>query len=149
MIGAKPVEFRHWDYRTLPGLEGKRIVIHAAARAIKPAEIMDLIARCHDDDGGSLIADKALPLLHRIANAHQCQGVVELAAGLGTAILGTPRDVNALFKKPDSDRIHKHMWGWPLTDVKPFVTPVHARGQQGFWEWPSLAADLRKPERVG
>src|SRR6185369_13939683 len=44
MIGAKPYEFRRWDYRTrAPALEGQRIVIHAGARAIKPDEIRDLI----------------------------------------------------------------------------------------------------------
>lgn len=39
IAGAKPFEFRRWDYRTRDrGLEGQRIVIHAGARPIKRAE---------------------------------------------------------------------------------------------------------------
>lgn len=36
MIGAKPYEFRRWDYRERQsGLQGQRIVIHAGARPVK------------------------------------------------------------------------------------------------------------------
>jgi hypothetical protein len=133
MIGAKPVEFRRWDYRTRErALEGQRIVIHASARPIKPAEIADLINRCKANDT-SLIADKALPLLLRIMDAHKCRGVVNLSAALGTAILGKPRQVDRLFQTPDSDRIDEHMWAWPLGDVRAFVAPIPMNGAQGFW----------------
>jgi len=134
MIGAKPYEFRRWDYRVrVPQLEGQRIVIHASARPIKPAEIEDIIARMRDRIS-SLHAELAMPLLERVRNAHKCRGVVELSAGLGTAILGTPKSVSALFNSPaDSDRIDHHMWAWPLTDVRPFDLPFHIQGSQGFW----------------
>jgi hypothetical protein len=133
MIGAKPVEFRGWDYRErYPNLVDARIVIHAAAREIKPAEVFDLIKRCETDDT-SLIPEIALPLLRRIFDARKCRGVVNLSAALGTAVLRKPRDVDGLFKKPDSDRLQHHMFGWPLTDIAPFAEPIPMNGAQGFW----------------
>lgn len=140
MIGAKPVEFRRWDYRERsPSLEGQRIVIHAGARPIKPSEIADLINRCNADDT-SLIPDKALPLLRRILDAHKCRGVVELSAALGTAVLAKPRQVNRLFQTPDSDRVDQHMWGWPLEDIQPFRELVSMKGAQGFFNVPDNLA---------
>lgn len=137
VIGAKPYEFRRWDYRERqPSLEGQRIVIHAGSRPIKPAEVDDIIARMGDRIS-SLRAEIAMPLLTRLRSAYKCQGVVELAAGLGTAILGKPKSVSALFNSPaDSNRIDHHMWAWPLTDIQPFSEPIPMRGAQGFWRWP-------------
>src|SRR5690349_10707214 len=135
MIGAKPYEFRRWDYRERErSLEGQRIVIHAGARPVKPSEIHDLIERCSEYQGAGtgMRAAIALPLLKRIADAHKCRGVIELSAGLGTAILGTPRRCTDLFrgKVADSDRIDQHMWAWPLTEIEPFAEPVQAKGAQ-------------------
>jgi hypothetical protein len=133
VIGAKPVEFRGWDYRERhPDVEDTRIGIHAAARPIKPAEVFDLISRCEADDT-SLIPEVALPLLYRLRDAHKCQGILNLSALLGTAIIRKPRDVDGLFKKPDSDRLQHHMFGWPLTDIEPFAEPIPMTGFQGFW----------------
>lgn len=140
MIGAKPFEFRRWDYRERDAsLVGQRIVLHAGAREIKPAEVADIIIRCKKGDT-SLIADKALPLLNRINDAFKCRGVVELSAALGTAVLGKPRRVDAIFKTPDSDRLDQHMWAWPLTDISPFPEPVPMRGAQGFFNVPDNLA---------
>lgn len=139
MIGAKPFEFRRWDYRTRErGLEGQRIVIHAGSRPIKPQEVLDIRERLASGDT-SLIADKARALIERLLAAHKCQGVLPLAAGLGTAILGTPRDVDRLFKSPDSDRVDHHMWAWPMEDVQVWQPPRPMRGMQGFWQWPEKA----------
>lgn len=140
MIGAKPYEFRRWDYRERAAdLEGQRIVIHAGARPVHPNEVHDIIARM-EDRISSLRAEIAMPLLTRIRDAHRCKGVVELSAGLGTAILGKPKSVAALFNSPaDSDRIDHHMWAWPLTEIQPFDTPIQAKGAQGFWNWPFKA----------
>jgi hypothetical protein len=135
MIGAKPYEFRKWDYRERdPSLEGQRIVIHAGARPMRPAEVLDIRKRV-DDRISSLIPEKAIPLIDRLLAAHKCQGVLPLAAALGTAILGRPRNVAALFKGPDSDRVDHHMFAWPLTDIRPFAEPVHMNGMQGFWRY--------------
>jgi ASCH domain-containing protein len=137
MIGAKPYEFRRWDYRARErGLEGQRIMIHAGARPVKLAEVEDIIDRMADRIS-SLRAEIAMPLLTRLRDAHKCRGVVELSAALGTAVLGKPKHVAALFNSPaDSDRIDHHMWAWPLADIKPFAAPVHCRGAQGFWLYP-------------
>lgn len=142
MIGAKPYEFRRWDYRARErALEGRRIVIHAGSRPVKLAEVEDIIARMADRLS-SLRAEIAIPLLLRLRDAYKCRGVVELAAGLGTAVLGKPKSVAALFSSPaDSDRIDHHMWAWPLTDIQPFDAPVPCRGMQGFWSWPHKMAE--------
>ena len=137
MIGAKPYEFRRWDYRTRAwALEGQRIVIHASARPIRLAEVEDIIGRLNDGIS-ALRGDIALPLLERIRAACKGRGVVELSAGLGTAILEEPKKVDGLFNSPaDSDRIDHHMWAWPLTQIEPFAAPVPCHGAQGFWSWP-------------
>lgn len=139
MIGAKPFEFRGWDYSSRErGLVGQRIVIHAATRPIKPAEIDDLLARLGEaEDRTGLIVDRARPLLERIAAAYKGQGVVELAAGLGTAVLGRARNAGTIFGRTiaDSDR-GDFNWAWPLSDIRPFDAPVPMRGAQGFWTWP-------------
>lgn len=137
MIGAKPYEFRRWDYRErYPNLEGQRIVIHAGTRPVRRAEVEDIVLRMKDRLS-SLRAEIAMPLLERLLDAYKCQGIVELAAGLGTAVLRKPKSVSALFNSPaDSDRIDHHMWAWPLTDIQPFAAPIPMRGMQGFWEWP-------------
>jgi hypothetical protein len=174
MIGAKPYEFRRWDYREREAaLEGQRIVIHAGARAIVREEVDDLFERMEDNES-SLIDDIAKPLLERVRVALDKRDAampayrsasalyrarmrkprmvgdpdlgppekpvvraLPLAAGLGTAILGKPRKVTALFGgRPDSDRLDQHMWAWPLTDIEVWMPPVEARGAQGFWPWP-------------
>src|SRR5579885_1873558 len=133
MIGAKPCEFRRWDYRTRDAtLEGQRIVIHAGARHIRPREVLDIKAAILEGRS-SLKDDVALPLIERLLQAHKCQGVLFMSAGLGTAILGTPRRIDAWFKAPGSDRIHRQMWAWPLLKVEPFSVPVPCRGAQVFW----------------
>lgn len=137
MLGAKPFEFRHWDYSSrFAGLVGHRIVIHASARAIKPQEIADIRKRIAEGTSG-LKSEIAIPLLERLQAAFKCQGVVELSAGLGTAIIGKPRRVGEIFSGTiDSDRLDHSVYGWPLTDVRPFLEPSPCRGLQGFWDWP-------------
>ena len=138
MIGAKPLEFRQWDYRKrYPGLVDRRIVIHAAARPIKIDEVEDILRRMSAGES-SLVDDLARPLLERVRDAYRCMNVVEMSAALGTAVIGAPRTVAELFggKGYDSDHLDHHMWEWPLTDVRPFSAPIPHRGAQGFWSWP-------------
>jgi hypothetical protein len=69
MIGAKPFEFRRWDFRARePSLVGERIVIHAGTRPMKADEIEDLIERLSEYNGAGtgMDARKALPLVQRI-----------------------------------------------------------------------------------
>lgn len=137
VLGAKPFEFRHWDYSVrFPSLVGQRIVIHASARKIQVQEIADIMKRIESGESG-LKPEIALPLLKRIWNAAKGAGVVELSAGLGTAILGKPRRVGEIFTGVvDSDRLDHTVHGWPLTDIEPFPHPIPCRGAKGFWNWP-------------
>lgn len=140
VIGAKPFEFRpksYLEYSNHPK-PGERIVIHAGARPVKPAEVEDLLARLGNvEDTTGLVVDRARELLLRIRAAHKYRGVVELAAGLGTAVIGKPRNAGTIFtgRTPeDSDR-GEFNWAWPLSDIRPWHPPVPARGFQGFWNW--------------
>lgn len=66
MVGAKPYEFRPWDYRVREsGLVGQRIVIHAGARLARLDEVEDIIG----DGRGGVDTDIADPLLQRLAAA--------------------------------------------------------------------------------
>jgi len=143
MVGAKPFEFRpksFLQYANAPAI-GERVVIHAGARPIKPAEVEDLLRRLGaDDDMTGLVVDVARQLLERVRAAHKYRGL-PLAAGLGTAVLGKPRNAGTIFAglPHDSDR-GDFNWAWPLTDLQPFDAPVPARGFQGFWHWPQKTA---------
>ena len=138
MVGAKPFEFRGWDFQQRErGLVGQRIVIHAGARPVKPAEVIDLLKRLgSDDDMTGLVVDKARALLDRVNAAHKCK-LLPLAAGLGTVVLGRPRNAGLIFgaNVADSDR-GAFNFAWPLSDIKPFDAPIPVRGAQGFWNWP-------------
>lgn len=142
MCRAKPHEFRGWDYsKRFPSMVGERIVIHASVRPIRLVEILDLRNRLRDGTTG-LIPDLALPLLERILDAPKGRGVLELGAGLGTAILGKPVSVTEMAKGTvlqDSDRIDHSLFGWPMMDVQPFPEPVIVNGAQGFWNWRAAA----------
>lgn len=143
MVGAKPYEFRHWDYRARErALEDERVVIHAGARPIKVNEIDDILDRIAEGNS-ALKPEIALPLLQRVREAYRCRGVLELAAGLGTAVLGRPRRVTELFKgTADSDRLDHSVWAWPLTDIQPFQHLIPMRGLQGFWNWPGHIVEV-------
>jgi hypothetical protein len=133
MIGAKPFEFRGWDFRTRGVKVGERIVIHAGARPIKPAEVLEIWGMLNR--GSSLvITAKARPLIQRLMDSYKCQNVLETSAVLGTAVLGTPRQVGEILGfRPDSDRHDHHLWAWPLSDVELFDEPRPWNGAQGFW----------------
>jgi protein gp37 len=152
MIGAKPFEFRGWNFALRePALVNQTIVVHAGARPVKPDEVDDLLRRLGgDDDMTGLIVDKALELLTRVRASYKCR-LLPLAAGLGTARLGRPRNAGAIFggqkgvnarlgqTVADSDR-GAFNFAWPLTDIKPFAAPIPMRGAQGFWQWPGRIA---------
>ena len=142
MIGAKPYEFRAWDYSQRAmyrHLVDQEIVMHAGARPVRPIEIHNLLHDCLE--GGKhtgLIVEKAIPLLERIAAAAKCKGVVPLGVGLGTVRLGRPRNAGGIFGgllPHDSDR-GDFNYAWPCTDIKVWDEPRPMRGLQGFWDWP-------------
>ncbi len=66
MIGAKPYEFRKWDYRDRdPSLVDQRLVVHAGVRIPKPDEVRDILQRI-DDGHSALNADIAEPILEHL-----------------------------------------------------------------------------------
>lgn len=151
VAGAKPYEFRGW--RAPRFIIGQRIVIHAAAKKIDRDELSDMfhvlalrdrseaIAQCAAET--CLRPELAIPVLNRAL-----QGELPMAAGLGTAVIGEPRngwDIAAEFgveRANDSARDQHANWGWPMLDIEAWDEPVPMRGAQGLWNWPT-------PEMVG
>lgn len=150
VAGAKPYEFRGW--RAPRSLIGQRIVIHAAARKMNPTEVMALFVALRDRGTSEhlrflaaetcLYPEKALPILARAWSPGE-EGPLPMSAGLGTAILGEPRDgleIAEEFGVPranGSDRDEHANWGWPMLEVERWDFPVPMRGKQGFWNWPT------------
>lgn len=168
MAGAKPFEFRRWDYRSrYPQLEGQQIVIHAGARMPRLLEVEDILQRI-EDGVSALDADIARDPMRRLAiNLRELKDLgrrpperlfsqrvihdteyrrltsqILLGVALGTATLGRPQIAAELFDQPtnDSYRVDHSIWAWPLNDVEPFEAPVPMRGAQGFWNWPRKVA---------
>lgn len=136
MIGAKPYEFRKWNFTDKPHLAklvGQRIVVHAGARPPKKSELEDVIARIEEGES-ALVADIAKPFIERVLDG---EVQLPLAQALGTAALGGPQKSFDLFKHivADSDRLDHQMYAWPVSDVQAFPSPVPASGAQGFWNW--------------
>ncbi|MFC3693074.1 hypothetical protein [Chenggangzhangella methanolivorans] len=136
-IGAKPYEFRGW--RAPRAYQGRRIAIHAAARPVRIAEVVEMIEDLTSDRAWTTCLDAklALPVLERV---YRDPKILPLSAVVCTAMLGVPRhgdDIAAEFGGPvnDSDRHDHAHWGWPLTDVFVLEPPAPARGAQGFWTW--------------
>lgn len=144
MVSAKPYEFRpksYLAYINAPAI-GERVVIHAGARTVKPAEVEDLLARLGDDENPTaLVAPIARTVLERCRAAAKYQAL-PLGCGLGYATLGKPRNAGTIFRGDvaDSDRaaadLDAYNWAWPLSDIHPFDAPIPMRGFQGFWLWP-------------
>lgn len=150
VAGAKPYEFRGWRFPR--SLIGQRIVIHAAARKIdRPeASLLYQVLRHREDSEAlqqaaaetCLHPEAALPILGRAWMPYR--EPLPLSAGVGTAVLGEPRnglDIAAEFGVPranDSDRDEHANWGWPMLEIEQWETPIPARGAQGFWTWPTL-----------
>ena len=156
VAGAKPFEFRGW--KAPRSVIGQRIVIHAASRPMRASEIRDIVD--HLKFGGANAAstclhiDAALKLLMPLYHFRKPVGL-PLSAGLGTAVLGEPRNgieiavqdfgfpqeaADELPELPgfDSDRSEHANWGWPLTDIEKWDEPQPMRGAQGLWNWPDI-----------
>lgn len=153
MARAKPYEFRGW--RAPRSIVGQRIVIHAAARRIDRSEVLDLSNLLLAAQlGGGHVAEQAAAetcLIREPASAVLSEALafdLPMSAGLGTAILGEPRngwEIAAEFgvaRANDSDRDEHANWGWPLTSIEVWPEPIPMRGAQGFWNWPEPADAL-------
>lgn len=146
VAGAKPYEFRGW--RAPRPLIGQRVVIHAAARKVDMDEVRDLFHLRHFrncDEGHKLAwAETCLIAEHAAAVLNQAmEGRLPMAAGLGTAIIGEPRngieiaEEFGVARANDSVRDEYANWGWPLTDIERWEEPIPMRGAQGSWTWPT------------
>lgn len=136
MVGAKPYEFRKWNFADRPHLEkliDQRVVIHAGARPWKRIELEDIVSRIEEGES-ALVAEIARPF---ISNVLEGAEVLPLAAALGTAVIGRPQRSFDLFKHivADSDRLDHQMYAWPVSSVQPFERSIPASGAQGFWNW--------------
>lgn len=136
MIGAKPYEFRKWNFTDKPHLArlvDQRTVIHAGARPWKRFELEDIVARIEEGES-ALVADVAKPFIEKIIDG---EITIPLAAALGTAIIGRPQKSFDIFKHivADSDRLDHQMYAWPVSDPQAFAQPIPAAGAQGFWNW--------------
>jgi hypothetical protein len=85
-----------------------------------------------------LIRDRAISLL-----ATRSWLDFPLSCGLGTAIVGEPRNgieiaqEFGLQRVNDSDRDQHANWGWPMLEIELWPQPVPMRGAQGLWNWPT------------
>lgn len=143
IAGAKPYEFRSW--RAPRSLIGQRIVIHAGARRTPKIEIdellMPLLMRDRFAQSAAetcLLPEKAIPILEQARN-----GQLPTAAGIGTAIVGEPRngiEIATEFgveRANDSDRDEEANWGWPMLEIEAWPDPIPMKGSQGLWNWPT------------
>lgn len=134
MAGAKPFEFRKWAVPR--SIVGHRIVNHASAKQLPPAEIEDLLEMATDRDRADewaktgLRKDLAVPVLERALDR-----VLPVGAGLGTMIVGEAIPAHLIAELGDSKRIDHHVMAWPMTELDPFREPIFAKGKQGFWTW--------------
>lgn len=136
-VGAKPYEFRSWPAPAF--VRGERIAIHAGARAMKPREVDELLARLDTDRAWEtcLRPELARPLLEL---AHSRPGMLPLSTVLCTARMGEPVNAYDIVQEfgggvNDSDRDDDANWAWPLTDIEVLTPPIEAKGAQGFWNW--------------
>lgn len=141
MIGAKPWEFRSWNFSDQPGLRrlvGQRIVIHAGAHKPKLDKVNEIIDRIQEGES-ALDRDLGLHLVNDVRAAVLAKRPlpIPLSAALGTVTLGQPRRAYDLFvdKVADPDRLDPDMYAWPVSDPQPFPEPIPAAGAQGFWNY--------------
>lgn len=144
MMGAKPYEFRPRSYRQYVGVPkiGERVVIHAAARKVGADDVLDLynkLTRRGQPDHTGLVVAMALPLIERLMKLPKKQQILPLSAGLGTVVLGEPKNALEIFTDlpHDSDR-GDFNWAWPMLDVELWSAPIPCSGQRGFWAWPEV-----------
>jgi hypothetical protein len=121
--GFKPYEFRGWPAPR--SIVGQRIVIHAAKRKARAAELVEIMNYVVSERARRI--DRIDPRAHDLVERLWRLGdsAIPYSVGLGTATVGTP------FRFLDG------RWGWPMLDVEKWAKPVPAKGAQGFWNWPA------------
>lgn len=134
IAGAKPWEFRG---RAVPRwLVGRKLVIHAAARKVRPMEVNELLLAAVENGRWAetgLLREKALPILEDVED---CPTILPLSACLGTVTIGEAIPAHLIAALGDSDRTAHHVMAWPMTNPEPFPRPEPMSGLQGFWNYP-------------
>lgn len=141
IAGAKTHEFRSW--RAWPHVIGRRVVIHASARAVNVAEVWALLRAIEGGDAQSLglLGANAAPILRAVADDPRS---IPIGAGIGTARIGQPDRIaqwsviNPLVPLM-ADR--QDRWAWPMERPRRWREPIMARGHKGFWAWPERTRD--------
>lgn len=124
--GWKPREFRSWAAPS--SVVGSRIVIHAAKRPMRAAELRDIMEYVVSRDG---VLDGILPAANDLLErAWRREVELPMSAGLGVATLGQPRIIDRDATTGETPR-----YAWPMIDVEKWSRPVAAKGAQGFWDW--------------
>lgn len=126
--GIKPYEFREWP--TPDWVIGKRIVIHAAKRPMRPLEVRGFIARLYQGYDDGMDTGRALDLLEAVWRRDR---ELPLGAALGTAVLSPSIDCTVLFEVEDVDPDKQ---AWPLSKIRRWPTPLTIGGARRFWRWP-------------
>lgn len=139
--GAKPFEFR--GYLPPPAVRGQRIVIHAAARKADRNEIGDILEDL--EASRERAAQRCLkPAAHDILTRMlQRPDEIVYSAGLGTALVGEPRNGIEIAREEFGAREVNvgeldANWGWPMLDIERWPNPVPMRGNRGPWVWPPI-----------
>ena len=133
-IGMKPFEFRGWAPPA--SIVGQRIGIHAAARKVRPHEISEIIAQVQASPWDVCLHDGVLPWLEQVLREPES---LPLSAIVCTAELWTPEnglDVSRRWgwRGGDGQERGAANYAWPMQNVRPLVSPIEAKGRQGFWD---------------
>ncbi len=126
----KPYEFQRWP--APKSLIGKRIAIHAAARA---CDLEDVRAIARDPGrtcfGGDAEAARNFALSILSGEAAVPRGLV-----LGAMTLGEPRRaLDLALASCDPASTDPDIWAWPVLAPQLLFQPIPAGGRQGFWRW--------------
>ena len=137
-IGAKRFEFRSWPAPSR--FVGRRVAIHAGARAVSKNDVRDLLLRLHSSYWRETCLERE-PSIELLTRVLMSPGTLPRSSIVCLATLGAPvRDAEMAEKvglpaPNDSDRDEHTNWGWPLTDIERLEPFVPARGFQGWWTW--------------
>ena len=128
ILDLKPFEFRGYPLR--PSLIGARVVVHAAKRPLKAAELRGILDRLYAGHADGMKAGPAIDLLESVWRNER---ELPFSAALGTVELGQPMPCTKLF--PNDKDVDPGKWAWPMSKVRRWPTPYPISGAQGFWIW--------------
>ena len=126
--GIKPWEYRG---RALPQfIAGQRIVLHAAKRPVRSAELAEIMERLERGDADGMDIGRAMDLIEKVWRRSV---ELPLSAALGTLVLEGSRRCTDIF--PHDDTVDPGKWGWRAMFPVRWEPPVTIGGAQGFWKW--------------